>query len=289
MDIRVLNYFLTIVNEKSITAAAKKLCMAPPPLSRQMKKLEEDSGIKIFIRSSNKLQLTKEGLLFLEEVKILLHAYDVFYKEVAALASTNDNILNIGSSGIISTFLTPELIHNFNDEYKNIRVALSDDTVDNVLAELYKGHHDIVFVRTPVNINAEYVQKIVSRDHWAVFMSIKHQLANSRLIGKKDLKGYGLILPIRPMLRETIVEHLSLQMEQVVQYYLNPISAFRILDNSPLLMLAPEMCKEYMGEDIVCRRIDDFIETTDILCVYAKTQKRVPKINKFLKAVDMGI
>ena len=59
MDIRVLHYFLVVAEEQNITRAAEKLLMAQPPLSRQMKQLEEELGTPLFIRGSRKLELTE--------------------------------------------------------------------------------------------------------------------------------------------------------------------------------------------------------------------------------------
>lgn len=62
MDIRTLRYFLITAQERNFTKAANKLCMAQPPLSRQIKLLEEELGVTLFIRNSRQLQLTEEGV-----------------------------------------------------------------------------------------------------------------------------------------------------------------------------------------------------------------------------------
>lgn len=63
MDIRVLQYFLIIAREKSVSRAAEVLHMTQPPLSRQLKELENELGKQLFVRGSRKLTLTKDGLL----------------------------------------------------------------------------------------------------------------------------------------------------------------------------------------------------------------------------------
>ena len=72
MDIRVLHYFLVVAEEQNITRAAEKLLMAQPPLSRQMKQLEEKLGTPLFIRGSRKLELTEEGLFLKERAEHIL-------------------------------------------------------------------------------------------------------------------------------------------------------------------------------------------------------------------------
>ena len=63
MEIRVLEYFLAIAREETISGAAKALHITQPTLSRQMKDLEDEIGKQLFIRSNKKITLTDEGIL----------------------------------------------------------------------------------------------------------------------------------------------------------------------------------------------------------------------------------
>ena len=63
MDIRVLQYFLAVAREQTISGAAEALHMTQPPLSRQLKEPEEELGKQLFVRGSRKIALTKEGML----------------------------------------------------------------------------------------------------------------------------------------------------------------------------------------------------------------------------------
>ena len=72
MDLRTLRYFTVVAEELNITHAAERLCMSQPPLSNQMKALEEELGTKLFIRGKRQLQLTDAGrLLLLRATQIL--------------------------------------------------------------------------------------------------------------------------------------------------------------------------------------------------------------------------
>ena len=74
MELRHLRYFVTVVEEQSITKAAEKLCIAQPPLSRQIQKLEEELGITLFERGSRPVKTTEAGMFFYEHaVQILTH------------------------------------------------------------------------------------------------------------------------------------------------------------------------------------------------------------------------
>lgn len=89
LDIRVLQYFLAVAREESITKAAEALRMTQPPLSRQLKDLEDELGKQLLIRGSKKVTLTEDGMLLRKRAEELV---DLMEKTKAELASSNENI-----------------------------------------------------------------------------------------------------------------------------------------------------------------------------------------------------
>ena len=89
MDIRVLQYFLAVAREESITKAAERLRMTQPPLSRQLKDLEDELGKQLLIRGSKKVTLTEDGMLLRKRAEELV---DLMEKTKAELTSSNENI-----------------------------------------------------------------------------------------------------------------------------------------------------------------------------------------------------
>jgi LysR family transcriptional regulator, salicylic acid-responsive activator of bsdBCD len=99
MDIRQLKYFVAIAEEKTITGAAKRLHMAQPPLSRQLKKMEEELGVTLFERNKKKcLTLTHEGELFLKRAKETLNNLEAAITEVRELREKVSGTLAVGST-----------------------------------------------------------------------------------------------------------------------------------------------------------------------------------------------
>ena len=76
MEIRVLRYFLTVVREESITRAAEVLHITQPTLSRQLAQLEEQLGVKLFVRGTRKITLTNEGVLLRRRAEEILELVD---------------------------------------------------------------------------------------------------------------------------------------------------------------------------------------------------------------------
>lgn len=73
MDIKTLRYFLTVAQEKNITRAAEKLFLAQPPLSRQMKLLEQELGVTLFIRGKRQIRLTEEGYYLKQQAEEIIY------------------------------------------------------------------------------------------------------------------------------------------------------------------------------------------------------------------------
>ena len=76
MELRILRYFLTVVQEGSMTKAAEKLHITQPTLSRQIAQMEEELGVKLFARGARKLALTSEGLLLRRRAEEILELVD---------------------------------------------------------------------------------------------------------------------------------------------------------------------------------------------------------------------
>lgn len=106
MDIRVLQYFLTVAREESITKAAEQLHMTQPPLSRQLKDLEEELGKQLLIRGSKRITLTEDGMLLRKRAEEMVSLME---KTKAELASSSENIngeiyIGCGETEAISFF-----------------------------------------------------------------------------------------------------------------------------------------------------------------------------------------
>lgn len=82
MEIRVLRYFLTVVQEGSINRAAEVLHITQPTLSRQLSQLEEDMGVNLFHRGARRITLTNEGILLRRRAEEILALVDRTEKEL---------------------------------------------------------------------------------------------------------------------------------------------------------------------------------------------------------------
>ncbi|MFC0212968.1 LysR family transcriptional regulator [Paenibacillus chartarius] len=125
MDIRQLRYFLAVAEEGQVTGAAKRLNMEQPPLSRQMKLLEDELGVALFDRSGKRLVLTHAGELLRRRAERLLHQFQETIEEVQELDSGVRGMLSIGSV-VSCVSLLPQRIERFHERFPQVTFKIHE-------------------------------------------------------------------------------------------------------------------------------------------------------------------
>ena len=133
MDIRQLRYFIAIVEEGSVTAAAVKLNMSQPPLSAQLKLLETELGTTLFERKNKKLYLTSEGKILYERAKVLSHIFDQTENYFLELRDGVTGTLNIGCIASLAILFFPSLIKSFLNEYPKFDLQMHENNTAGLL------------------------------------------------------------------------------------------------------------------------------------------------------------
>ncbi|MEY9976296.1 LysR family transcriptional regulator [Lysinibacillus sp. RC79] len=159
MDIKQLKYFLAIADEGNITKAAEKLHMAQPPLSKQLKILEDELGIQLFERNTRNLKITESGERLQYRAKQIIDLLETTVKELKDFDEGKCGILKIGTLAVTGDAILPDQIYKFNQIYPNIGFQIIHRNTPEILDMLKKGLIDIGIVRTP--IDSEYLDSIL--------------------------------------------------------------------------------------------------------------------------------
>ncbi|MFE5317892.1 LysR family transcriptional regulator [Paenibacillus sp. NPDC056579] len=148
MDIRQLRYFLAIAREGQITRAAKALNMEQPPLSRQLKLMEQELNVTLFDRNGNKLMLTPAGELLQRKAENLLLQFNETLQEVKELDDGVQGILSIGS--VVSCIsLVPPKIEMFRKTYPQVTFKILEGDHFLLGYHLEKRQIELVVARLP--------------------------------------------------------------------------------------------------------------------------------------------
>ena len=198
MDIRTLSYFVTIAEELNITKAAEKLCMSQPPLSNQMKSLEEELDTTLFIRGKRHLQLTESGKLLYRHAKEILSLVDKTSEEVRAMAKGMHGKIAIGLVEGSAPIIAAEWIETFLKEHKNVQFTVVDGNSDELIQKLRSGLIDLAIITSPCD-NTLLSSFKVGQEQMTAFMSKDNPLASlpGSTIDLAMLKDKALIVPSR--------------------------------------------------------------------------------------------
>lgn len=199
MDLRTLRYFTVVAEELNITHAAERLCMSQPPLSNQMKALEEELGVKLFIRGKRQLQLTDAGRLLLLRATQILDMTEKAQREVMSLEGGMSGTINLGIVEGRAPFLIARWIAGFKEEFPNVKYSMWNGSSDDVLDRLRQGLVDLAVIAAPYD--TEHLEGItVGRGPWVAIMSRANELAQlpGDEISLQSLAGKPLIVPSRP-------------------------------------------------------------------------------------------
>ena len=198
MELRTLHYFTVVAQELNITRAAEKLSMSQPPLSNQIKTLEEELGVQLFIRGKRHLELTEEGGLLLRRAVQIQELADKTRQEIASLREGMTGVIYLSMVEGRAPFLAARWIAGFREEFPLVRYNLWNGSSDDVLDRLHKGLADLAVIAAPYD--TEHLEGFpVGREPWIAMLHPDHPLAQTAgdTIPLSSLAGEPLIVPSR--------------------------------------------------------------------------------------------
>ncbi|WP_077735726.1 LysR family transcriptional regulator [Bacillus sonorensis] len=196
MDIRQLKYFVTIAKEGKITTAAKKLHIAQPPLSRQLKQMEEELGVVLFDRNKKKsLTLTYEGEVFLKRAKEILHKLEDSILEVRELHEEVNGTLSVGSTIYCAALLLSK-VSEIREMYPHLMFNIWEGEPMRLRELLESRQIDAAITTTPFhskNIETKSLPDIPCK----LVLPVDQSYGLTREAELNDISGLPLIL-LRP-------------------------------------------------------------------------------------------
>ena len=198
MELRTLHYFTVVAQELNITRAAEKLNMSQPPLSNQIKALEEELGVQLFIRGKRRLELTEEGGLLLRRAVQIQELADKTRQEISSLREGMTGVIYLSMVEGRAPFLAARWIAGFREEFPLVRYNLWNGSSDDVLDRLHKGLADLAVIAAPYD--TEHLEGFpVGREPWIAMLHPDHPLAQTvgDTIPLSSLVGEPLIVPSR--------------------------------------------------------------------------------------------
>lgn len=159
MELRHLRYFVAVANERNFTRAAEVLNIAQPPLSRQIRQLEEEVGAELIDREARPLRLTEAGRLLYEQAVHVLSGVEQLRSAMHHLTEAGRRRFVIGFVGSTLYGLLPEVIRRFRACASHVDVSLLECSTVEQIAALKDGRIDVGFGR--LRVEAPGIRRIV--------------------------------------------------------------------------------------------------------------------------------
>jgi DNA-binding transcriptional LysR family regulator len=195
MELRHLRYFLTVAELLNFTKAAAKLRVAQPALSRQIRDLEDEMGVKLLERSPQFVRLTEAGAAFQSDAAAVLARADEAVKSARAFASGERGELRLGYAPSPTLELLPEALRAFQKACPGVRVTLHDLANQEMFARLREGGLDAALT---IEASAKQMRGIAFeklREYpFRVAVSKAHRLARAKRVDLGQLKSERLIM-----------------------------------------------------------------------------------------------
>jgi len=195
MELRHLRYFVAVAEELNFTRAAERLHIAQPPLSQQIRQLEDELGVALFHRTKHSVRLTDPGRAVLEEARRTLAQAERVAVTARRSAQGLAGDLNVGFSSSAPHAMLPEILRAFRARFPQVSLKLHELSTEQQMRLLAAGTLDVGFVRLPVeNPSGSLTVRPVLREALILALPKGHRLERQRTVSVPSLAKEPFIL-----------------------------------------------------------------------------------------------
>ncbi|MDO4269067.1 MAG: LysR family transcriptional regulator [Eubacteriales bacterium] len=270
MELRVLEYYLTVAREENITRAAELLHITQPTLSRQLIQLEEELGVTLFTRGKHRIQLTDEGMLLRRRAQEMMDLAKKTRQELTCEEVLSGTLV-IGCGETTSMKWLTKRMAEFHEKHPDVKFDLHSTTADLIKEQLEKGLADVGLLTEPVDVGRYQFIRLPEKVRWGVLVRQDSALAEKDTVTSGDLLGIPLLFAKRESVHNELANWFGAHYE-----HLNVAATYNLLQNAALLansIRGAALCMEhevqYPGMTFV--PLEPALESGSVL-VWKKTQ-----------------
>ena len=193
LSLRQLRAFWLVAQESSMTRAAQKMHLTGSALSMLVRTLEEELGVRLFERTTRRIELTEAGRQFLPAVRAVFLSLEDGLDTLRETQRRKSERLGVVTSPLLAATLMPSVIARFRERFPDIDVTLIDARVDQVVAHVRDARADFGICTADLALT-DLVSRVLYEDTLALACSPDHPLAGHPQIGWSDLTDQSLIL-----------------------------------------------------------------------------------------------
>jgi LysR family transcriptional regulator, benzoate and cis,cis-muconate-responsive activator of ben and cat genes len=199
VELRHLRYFVAVAEAENVSRASLKLHVSQPPLSRQIRDLEDEIGFLLLKRTAKSVSLTEAGRTFLDEARAVLQRVDEGVKKARAVATTGETDLHVGYSPTAFAEILPKILRAFQRKMPNVHVRSHDWSNKDILDGICDGRLQLGLIVPPPKASSLRDLRYEELFHERVYVAVdpQHPFARRRAIPIVEVAAEPLIGPSR--------------------------------------------------------------------------------------------
>lgn len=290
MELRVLRYFLAVAREQNITAAAERLFLSQPTLSKQLMDLEKELGKKLFIRGNRKIKLTEEGEFLRRHAQEIIDLTD---KTESAFRQSDESItgeIYIGCAETEGMRMLVKVMKTLQVAYTDIHYHTYSGNDEDVADRLDKGLVDFGLFVGNTNLDKYDYLKLPYSDTWGLLMRNDHPLAEKHTVTPLDLQNIPILCSRQALEQNELSGWLGYDSKQ-----LNVFSTHNLIRNVIIMVEEGLGCAISIsdlvntnGTNLVFRPFDPTIKA-ELLLAWKKYQVFSKAAECFLKTLQTAM
>jgi LysR family hca operon transcriptional activator len=289
MELRHLRYFIAVAEEGSLTnAAERRLHTAQPSLSRQIRDLELELGVKLLERKARGIELTAAGRIFLDHARLALMQIDVACEAARNTERPHKPGFSIGFLPGQEVIWLAESLRILREEAPDVDVTLTTKSSPELANALMQGEIDVALLRREIR-TAGLDFRFLIKEPLVVILPARHPLARHKTVRPEDICRESFISTARvaPVLRAVIEEYavkIGLKLKQI--YDAETLSGgMSLVASTGGFTLLPIYVQNALIPSVVARPLRGEVPTIDLVMGYNKSNTSL-LLKSFLHRAD---
>jgi LysR family hca operon transcriptional activator len=289
MELRHLRFFVAVAEEGSLLAAAqRRLHTSQPSLSRQIRDLEEEVGVRLLERQARGVALTPAGRVFFDHARLALAQVDAATDGARRADQPQKVSLSLGFLAGQEVVWLPHALRILREEWPGAEITLSSQSSPDLAVGLMRGKLDIAFLRREVNAT-DLSFKLLTKEPLIAVLPAGHRLTTRKKIRPQDLAReiYVSSARIAPVLQSVIHDYalksgITLKAEYEGD---NLPAAMSLVTSTGGVTLIPLYAQNMLTPNVVARALDGVPPTIDLVLGY-RSDNSSPLLQRFLTRAD---
>jgi len=195
MDINTLQAFVAVAETASFSAAAARVHLTQPAISKRIGSLEHSIGRRLFDRIGRRIQLTPAGSVLLEQARSILNEVAEAKRRIANLSTEVSGRLSVGTSHHIGLHRLPPALQQFHDSYPDVQLDLRFLDSEAGCRAVAQGELEMAIVTLPPAAAVQLHTDLIWNDPLRIVVGLGHPLAARRRVNAQQLTAHTAVLP----------------------------------------------------------------------------------------------